>query len=35
MKTKPDLSQLEAHTPRIVALVLLAACLLLILNGGK
>ncbi len=32
MKTKPDLLHLETHAPRIVALILLAACLLMIFN---
>jgi hypothetical protein len=33
MKTKPDSLHLETHTPRIIALILLAACLLLIFNS--
>jgi hypothetical protein len=34
MRTKPDLLRLETHVPRIIALILLAACLLMIFNGG-
>jgi len=34
MKTKPDLLHLETHTPRIIALILLTACLLMLFNRG-
>jgi len=32
MKTTPGLLQLETHTPRVVALILLAAYLLMLFN---